>query len=98
MNTELDKIEIDPRNNWEKAIDGKNYSVRFLSCVFENVVPKMKIEGEFPAQTLRRLFLQGTFTPRDLLHLRMLGRKGIDFLLLQLGLAATTDGRFIESV
>lgn len=88
----------DRRNNWEKKLGLEAYSIRHIGQVFDTVVPKFKQEGEFPAQTLRRIFLAGEFAPGDLRKLNLLGKKGIALLLLQLGLAEISDGRFVESV
>lgn len=89
---------FDRRNNWEKKLGLEAYSIRRLVDVFEIVIPKFKQEGEFPAQTLRRLFLAGEFVPGDLRKLNLLGQRGIALLLLQLGIAEVSDSRFIESV
>lgn len=89
---------FDQRNEWERKLGLEEYSIHWINQVFEIVTPRFKQEGEFPAQTLRRILLAGEFAPKDFLRLRLFGKKGFDLLLLQLGLAATSDGRFIESV
>lgn len=84
-------------NKWEDIVGAEPYSVRCIDNIFEKVVPTLSQEGEFPAQTLRRVFLEGVFAPTDLNKISGVGPKASRSLLLALGLAATTDGRFIQS-
>jgi hypothetical protein len=86
----------DMRTDLEKRFRLEHYSIHCVDDVVEKVVPKVKKENEFPAQTLRRTCLEGLITPKDINRIYKVGPKGMKSLMTMLGLIHTSDNRFIE--
>lgn len=87
-----------PPNSWEKAIGADRYVVRYLSDIYKHVIPALRCKGEFPAQTFRRLLLEGKFSQGDLMGLNNFGRKNMTSLLDMLGLALNGEEGFASNI
>lgn len=90
-------MELSP-NSWEKAIGADRYTVRYLSDIYEHVIPALRLKGEFPAQTFRRLLLEGKFSQGDLMDLNNFGRKNLKSLLEILGLVLRDEEGFASNI